>query len=225
MSIEKLRANIEYHENSLTAAIKATPFSYGGDECLRNSICGFATIILHDVIRDTYGVSTKREIVTSDQLFAHTRRGHMSEHVMLRSPENTIIDPTYSQFMNVIGLDLKLVERVPALAALYPERKIAIIPSDSTDEFCHNLSQMAYSARDEVNSARQEVYPGATKESHQKFMDLSPEDIALIYQSIWVSTQAPKPFPISDDDRNSLYYRKVMRVLSEQTPAIVGSDT
>ena len=108
---------------------------------LRDTVCGFATGALQKYLDEVHGIHTDRLLTTPDE----APRGLSSRrltHVVLRHNDH-IIDPTYGQFMQFVGLD-------PRTAAdhghedLYPEPKIAVYDVDEWRAFADSMAEHAY---------------------------------------------------------------------------------
>lgn len=215
MSTE-LRSTVALLEQPLSNSVAARAGYETIGDPLRTTTCGFTSGVLHEVLATYADIDTRRVISRSNELFALTGKSRESEHVYLLTEsheQGTIIDPTYSQFVSVIGLTQRLASQRPELNAFYPQERIVIVTPDNVDEFCHNFARITYGARDKVYQAQREVYPGKTDSDLARHMDLTESDISRIYQDIWTPDNA-NAYPITNHEQLSdAHCRTVSRVI------------
>lgn len=108
---------------------------------LRDTVCGFATGALQKYLDEVHGIQTDRILTTPDE----APRGMSSRkltHVALRH-NDYIIDPTYGQFMQFVGLDPRTASE-HGYEELYPEPKVAIYDIDEWRSFADSMADHAY---------------------------------------------------------------------------------
>lgn len=134
IDIPRLANEMQRIEPSLDEVMRFHPLA--GPEGLRlcGSVCGFASNVLAKYLRQT-GVA-KSAVPKIRELAEPLPFRHVVVEV-----EGAIIDPTYSQFMSVIGLDIALAASDPTAAALYPKRRIAVIPQGAERAFGERFAQ------------------------------------------------------------------------------------
>lgn len=113
-------------EKSLTSAL-------GEAMQLRISQCGLATAALQQFLYDAEGIVSQR-LITHSKRAPKLRDMTPQSHVILKTEEGIVIDPTYGQFMSHVGLTHKIA-RENELMHLYPARKIVSFPVVKTSQF------------------------------------------------------------------------------------------
>ena len=108
---------------------------------LRMSVCGLASVVMQKIC-DNHGVTTRLRQVglngTPEGVDSHV-------YVQVDNDERMIIDPTYSQFMCLVGLN-PFVDQQLAHSA-YPVAKIAVFDQNKCSEHAAGLADTMMSSR------------------------------------------------------------------------------
>ncbi|QQS22248.1 hypothetical protein IPM09_01745 [Candidatus Saccharibacteria bacterium] len=176
-------------------ADKATPLVEGAihsylqhsgvnaNRTLRSQVCGLASAVLGTHLADEYGIETDQYIAV---LQAYPRTdGYTMTHVLLRERQTgATIDPSYTQFLGLVGLSQYVLDAMPALERFCPASKIAVI--DKGEELTFGIRYAEYAIR---------VAPSVRTELGRTGVTLMPPMGSLlqatdryvhqVYDSIW----------------------------------------
>lgn len=142
-------------EPRLEAAMRHCPTSFMPDGFrLSGSICGFASNVLAQYLRETQGLTLEKRIGSpADDLTAMP--DNMWRHVILNTPDGSTIDPTYGQFMRLIGINEALAKNETEAYALYPARRVAYIPAGQERYFGERFAEFMVAQRERLITIRQ----------------------------------------------------------------------
>lgn len=110
---------------------------------LRYSQCGLATKALQNYFAEQYDAPTERLIHVSSDDNLRGLSYRRQTHVILRTEDGRFIDPTYGQFMNLIGLTPEQAQ-ASQLEHLYPSAKIASFTEQTAAKFSQKFAQHTY---------------------------------------------------------------------------------
>lgn len=162
---------------------------------LTYSNCGFATAVLRRCLERENIVTTRHRM---DRNFTVNGQHQSESHVILTSGDD-VIDPTYTQFFERIGLSSQLAQQFVDMRELLPDRKIAVFQVDEAEIFAKTFAARALSVRSRVREA--------LGERELAFMHLSPSlletsdgrTVETFYTHIWDIEQYSE-YP--EDSRN-----------------------
>lgn len=146
-----MQASVELHRVAKQSAPNLEKVLAGGSRTnhlpenlqLRYSQCGLATKALQNYFMEKYQAPTERLIHISEDDSLRGMNSRRQSHVILRTEGGRFIDPTYGQFMNLIGLTPELAQ-INQLEQLYPGAKIASFTEDTAGDFSAKFSDHAY---------------------------------------------------------------------------------
>lgn len=108
---------------------------------LRDSVCGFACNVLAKTLnRQRIGRMVPKIGTPFDDVSMIPER--MRRHVVVTT-EAATLDPTWGQFMALVGLDVRHAASMSALKDLYPEWQIAVIPRGTERIFGERFASFA----------------------------------------------------------------------------------
>lgn len=173
--------------DSLTSAIpESLQLSY--------SQCGLATAALQSILLEKYDIKTDRVI----NKLTEAPRGlnfRIGSHVVLHGDEY-VIDPTYRQFMDYVGLTHKTAVDYD-IEGLYPPHKIMVYSDQNATAFADKFAAHAHKL-DEDHAIPQPVVEYAPTGA------LRGSDFATkqaVYRSIWTRDNY-QPFPIEEQNEH-----------------------
>ncbi len=153
MKLRELNSEIERIEPSLDEVMR---FCVGGSPegfRLRNSVCGFASNVLSKYLRAKHVRDAGMKIGFAVDDPPPNFPDRMRWHVLVDSPTATI-DPTWTQFMTLVGLDPVLAAQHEDLAKLYPARRVAVIPKGTERMFGERFADYALEQVTRVRDVR-----------------------------------------------------------------------
>lgn len=129
----------------LEQALIETPFADNLPEQLqlRASNCGLATKAIELYLRDQHQIESKRLIHVSEDDNLRGINSRRQSHVILRAENGQFIDPTYSQFMSLVGLTPK-VALENELEYLYPKDKVIEFNEQNVSQFTSQFAEHVY---------------------------------------------------------------------------------
>lgn len=178
---------------------------------LRYSQCGLATAALQLILLEKYDISTERII----NKLTDAPRGlnfRTMSHVALRSG-NQIIDPTYGQFMNYIGLTHKTAVD-HNIESLYPNQRIAVYNATESEQFADDFATHAHNldVQGLIPTPTHEYSPDGT------LRGVSFTEKQATYRSIWQPNNY-RPFPL-ETQREDM--QRAARQTSQLAQQIIG---
>jgi hypothetical protein len=180
---------------------------------LRYTQCGLGTAALQRVLLDEYDIPTDRQITRLEE----APRGlnfRIGNHVILRAGDQ-MIDPTYGQFMNYVGLTHRsAVEH--DIAHLYPPRKIMVYGVDNARAFANTFAEHAYN----IDRSGLIPRPKVELEPDGALRGASLEEMQRVYQSIW-NPDNYEPFPVTDQDK---WFQGAAEQAAESTKLLMNSS-
>jgi hypothetical protein len=195
-SAEHLKSIVQDITPSLEKALATDSFTSAIPETLqlRYTQCGLATAALQAYLLDEFDIKTDRVI----NRLTEAPRGpnfRVESHVVLKTDQH-IIDPTYGQFMNYVGLTHYSAAEHD-IAHLYPRRKIAVYGFEDSRAFADTFANHAFQTdqNDLIPRPRVEYVPDG------QLRGASLDEMQHVYQSIW-NPDTYTPFPIESQDEN-----------------------
>lgn len=162
---------------------------------LSYSQCGLATAALQLYLAEQCDVVTHRRIASLPMITPKAWGDDPLRHVILSTEDRRTIDPTYTQFFELVGYDLSQARRHPDVRALLPERKIALFSELDELAFGEAVARRALLMR---ARGLPKVPAQPSVISIEEGGALEDADVATVvaaYQSIWRS-QAYTPFTV-----------------------------
>ncbi len=164
-----------------------SPFLHWLDSDLQLSYsqCGIATAALQLYLAEQCSIVTERQIATLKGLPSEGEKSSQPMHVILASDDNRVIDPTYTQFFEHVGLSTALAQQFPDIKALLPEQKIALFSADESESFGRSVAERAIEVSGPVQAA---LATRALSFYRGKPGLLEDADVAVVtvaYESIW----------------------------------------
>lgn len=152
---------------------------------LSYSQCAIATAAVQLYLAEQCDVATHRVIGPLSMLSAGRALDDPVKHVLLSAEDGRVIDPTYTQFFELVGLNTRVAQEFPETKMLLPERKIALFKEAEELEFGHEVAIKALSIREKITSA----LAGRSLElsiARSALLRRSDEvTVIKTYQSIW----------------------------------------
>ncbi len=186
MNLEVLTAAVNKEIPAVKAAL-GRHVLYGGfsdDMRLRIPACGAASSVLSHLLERNHGIKTQRQLAVLGELCVFG--DEPIRHVLLHEPNTgTVIDPTYSQFLNQVGVTPYIAREYPQLATLFPEAEVAVVPSGDEASFGQRYAQHALASRARVMS---ELYGLGVHfmEPDGKLLHASDDEITASYARVWM---------------------------------------
>ena len=200
MTHHELTPILQQLTEPLEAAIVTHPgFRAGGSHnALHHSCCGFATALLQEELVNSHGIETSRvvaskiDMIPRDPLFSR----YLNHVVLYSADHDAIIDPSYSQFMKLFGINSLDAAKHPDLVGLYPTEKIAVIESGTHHEFADSFVSHCLGVRAAAASL-----VGKERTDNLSFFNGTPDDdVRKAIAAIW-DIDLYEPFPLDDSDR------------------------
>lgn len=123
---------------------------------LRDSNCGLASRVLADYLNKKSHIVDAIPVIgrlgDEDGIFPD----HMRKHVVVHTDELTF-DPTYGQFMTLVGLTPFIASLDESLKAEYPVAKIAVMPAGSEKIFGEMFADFALDKVPRIAQLRREL--------------------------------------------------------------------
>lgn len=156
--ILELNRFVEAVEPHLEAAMKHHPVPVAEGFELSTPKCGFASGVLQAYLLDQ---QLRRADLMIGKPFDDTSKvpKDMRNHVVVQTPGATL-DATWTQFFSLVGLDPKVAAEHYEVAALYPPRRVALIPEGREREFGERYADYALDVASRLPSIYQDILPG-----------------------------------------------------------------
>lgn len=153
----RLYSTVAQLEPYLEEAMRFHPAPHLEGFSLRTSICGFASRVLGERLKQD-GFQTEWQVgrPVDDPSVLPDR---MRTHALLVHPEARI-DPTWTQWMALVGVDARQASQNPAMAALYPSRRVAVIPAGLERLFGEKFADYALDTVGKVARIRRKMGGG-----------------------------------------------------------------
>jgi hypothetical protein len=152
---------------------------------LRSQVCGLASAVLGTHLADQYGIETDQYIAVLQEY--PPTDGYAMTHVLLRERQTgATIDPSYTQFLGLVGLSQYVLDAMPALERFCPASKIAVIEKGEELTFgiryAEHAIRVAPSVRVELGRA------GVTLMTPMgSLLQATDRHIHQVYDSIWTT--------------------------------------
>ncbi len=172
---------------------------------LRGSVCGLATGALQLYAREHHGVLLDRRLAVPEKA-PRGINARLLRHVGLFS-EDEMVDPSYGQFLEYVGLSRTAAQNNPQLERLYPVAKIATIDLAHTDEFADFIAEHAHKiepAVAELNNGQRALPPV------NSLVGTSLDEKRDVYRDIWNIDNYDMPFPVAEQSES--FQRRVAKI-------------
>lgn len=137
--------------------------------------CGIASKSTQLYLQEAHGIPTN--IVTNEKVPPSL------EHTVLLA-DNMVIDATYGQFMETMGLSHAVAAKRD-VKHLYPKPTIALFPAGASDTFADDFAN-------HLLAAKQHIPPSERNYPHRHF---PPEQIRGLFRALWnVENYVPHTF-------------------------------
>lgn len=187
--IEQFEAHLE---QGLGEALKGRPFSLRSDLRLRlTGVCAVTSVAIHESLRRQ---NIHSEIVISKPRFTFDPS---FDHVFVVTDDGTVIDGSYSQFIEHGGVLPYDVERGDVDEGIYPERKIEQFKLGDSDRVVNALTTSV------MKALALEVYFDHYDRRHftnPGFYGSSTEEITASLREVWL----PQNFVPFDATRRTI---------------------
>lgn len=172
---------------------------------LRFTQCGLATAALQAYLLETHDIPTKRSIIKLPDAPRGLNFRTLS-HVVLETDDH-VIDPTYGQFMNFVGLTPKSADQ-HNVAHLYPKPKILVFPKSKADIVAETFARHAHKL-DEAGVIPEDIGAYAPVDA---LRGANFDEKLRVYSSVW-TPQNYNDFPLSDQPEG--FQEAARRVVSK----------
>ena len=196
--LDRLGGALQEVEAPLGRALQEySPFQRLIDSDLQLSVsqCSIATAALQLYLAEQCGVPTDRRIASLPLLSARRRPDDPVRHIVLSTDDRRTIDPTYTQFFELVGFNTRVAQELPEMKALLPVRKIALFNEADELEFGRAVALEALTIREKVTP----VIAGRALDfmTARSALLRRADDSTVIsaYQSIWRS-QDYEPYTV-----------------------------
>lgn len=184
-NFSKIDGAIKQLEPHLDEVMRFLPISFAPEGFrLSGSICGFASTVLARYLAEkklTDPTVMIGEIADPLPMYYPTR---MRFHVLIHT-EDTTIDPTYTQFLSLVGLTPQLAAKSHSAAKLYPQRRVAVIERGKEREFGERFADIALSSVAHIAQERRKLKDAIAWPAEDACVWM-PEDEAFEFLSgIW----------------------------------------
>lgn len=123
---------------------------------LSDSVCVFASNVLARFLTEK-GLATSMVMIGQPvEPFPDHYPARMRFHSLIHTDE-VVIDPTYTQFMALVGLTHELATKSAVARSLYPTRKIAVINRGEERAFGERFANHALSSIETIANARRQL--------------------------------------------------------------------
>lgn len=180
----------------LKEAVKSPSFTVAAfeDLALRSPICGVATALLQIYLRQKE-IETTRLIAYPDKLPRGLNSRRLA-HVALFCEDGTMIDPTFGQFFNLVGLTAGRAHTYPQLRQLYPAQYIAVIAPGEHEAFSRTAARIAEDAKAPVGQVIAACQDKTSVPPIDTCATATPAELSQVYESIWDPAGYVEPFPL-----------------------------
>jgi hypothetical protein len=180
---------------------------------LRGSVCALATGALQQYVLGRHGTELERRLAVLDKA-PRGMNGRILRHVGLFNGQK-MIDPSYSQFFDYVGLDRLAARNDPRLASLYPETKVAVIDTGHSDDFADSIALKAQEI-EETLAGMDDVARSTLPPLHS-LTGKSLAEKKEMYRYIWNPGNYDLPFPIEGGEQSPSLTRRIGRVARRMT--------
>ena len=198
---------------STLADVVSTHWGYTDQEPLAQTCCGFATDLLQAHLK-RQGIDTERHIA-APPLLPKTYNGRKREHVVLRTEDNVFIDPTYQQFMNLVGYTHQLGNHGVNLQELLPPAVIMTYDHLQFKKVGNLLAQHALGRRKQIIELG-EAHGVLPDNVESPLMQASAAPLHAVYKDIW-NPEHYSPFSPSEDKTHSISYRRANDIMKQRS--------
>lgn len=178
---------------------------YNAELQLRGTVCGLATAALQLYTNERHGLALERRRAAPPK----APRGMNSrrlEHVGLFD-DDTMIDPTYSQFFSYVGLSQAAAGHHSGLATLFPKDKVAVIPRRQAQAFARSMAAHMHAVEPEVLRRTSSGYVAYPPENSLTGSSLAKKEEVL--EDIW-RPNGYKDFPL--DGQSISFQNRALRL-------------
>jgi hypothetical protein len=173
---------------------------------LRGSVCDLATGALEAYVRRVYGLELDRRMAIPDKA-PRGVNSRLLRHAVLFT-DSEMIDPSYSQFFEYVGLNRTEVMNNPRLARFYPVAKVAIIDTARSDEFAALIAEHAHTIEPKVIRLRGDSQLALPPLDSLVGTDLDEKE--RVFHDIWNPANYDVPLPVADQSPS--FQRRVAKI-------------
>jgi len=173
---------------------------------LRGSVCGLATGALGTYVRHMHGLELDRRMAIPEKA-PRGINSRLLRHAALFI-DDEMIDPSYSQFFEYVGLNRTEVMENPRLARFYPVTKVAIIDTARSADFADLIAEHAHTIESKVSRMREASHVDLPPLNSLAGTDLREKE--QVYRDIWNPANYDIPFPVSDQP--PAFQRRVAKI-------------
>ena len=185
-------------------------FAWDASLRLRLPLCGMTSLALTEALRNEGFEAESVESTTN----LSTEEGMEHVFTVVNAEEGRyIIDPTYSQFLDTIGLGTGYVTF--GGEDLFPSRKIAVVPFEEGDVIAKQLAD----ATQHFRIHRQPVQDHLLAMSRYSMDDFTYDEVEREYSKIW-NPDNFEPFIPRDGDTVKAGHRLAQFILPEHVKMI-----
>lgn len=189
-------------------------WGYTDELPLSQTSCGFATALLQRHLMRRH-IQTERLIAAPPKLprsFNYKRR----EHVILRTEDGQLIDPTYQQFANLVGYTHRLIKHMPDASDLLPAPVIAVCEQEAHEKLGSYVAQKILLHRSAILEAvTTHLKAPSTVDAPLAY---APDDeIYQVCNDIW-NPDHYSPFPHTVEEMASPCFRRAEDIMQTKTP-------
>ncbi|HEU4715514.1 MAG TPA: hypothetical protein VFS14_01660 [Candidatus Saccharimonadales bacterium] len=126
---------------------------------LRGTVCGLATAALQLYMSERHNIKLDRRIATPEKAPRGLNSRRLNHVVLFGDDE--MVDPSFGQVYAYVGLSQRAAQERPALRQLFPDKKMAVVVKDSTDQFADDVAAHMQAIEPEVARLRSDLpaYP------------------------------------------------------------------
>jgi hypothetical protein len=173
---------------------------------LRGSVCGIATGALQAYVRERHGLLLDRRLAVPEKA-PRGINSRLLRHVGLFTEEE-MIDPSYSQFFEYVGLDRTAARNDSRFTQLYPVAKVAVIEVARSDAFADLIAEHAHAIEPKVAQLREAGQRALPPVNSLVGMRLVEKE--EVFRDIWNPNNYDMPFPVAEQPES--FQRRVARV-------------
>jgi len=148
---------------------------------LTYSVCGVATAAMQRYL-ENQGIVTNR---LKHDFTAITSGARIEgSHVVLETDDKRVIDPTYSQYFELVGLSSQLAQQFGDMRSLLPDERVAMFPTSAHKQFATDIARRALAIRPEVEDALASRILNFHY-SPPSLEGVAPRSVEDVYKVIW----------------------------------------
>jgi hypothetical protein len=201
----------------LEEAVATHPFY--SVEPLSAPSCGYSTALLQRRLA-RLGFRTTR-LIAQPQSLPPSVDGTPREHVILLSDTGIVIDPTYRQFLNLVGYNSLHITAIPSLVNFLPEKKIAAFNQSESKEFGRQFGKHVIGSKALIAATIMancettgQPYTRYLNEHYAPISTFDSDEIMSVYEGVW-NLGEYSPYPTDLDDVATGTFRRAEAVMNK----------